>query len=420
MAAYWQSIRSFSPSLQRFLISIAMESTVFFGILAVLQNLFLLRLGFDAKFIGLVLGLGQLVLAIAALPAGLVSSRLGLRNGILLGQAVFACALGLMLLVEGQPKPLWPLWLIGCQAFLMAGVSLIAVSISPYLMVVTGEEERRHAFAIFQALLPATVFAGSLLAGWLPALFASIFGMALDQAAPYRLALWVGPLLLLLSMLPLWTADPGKTATQDAGQATVEPPPVRLLFFFGVVTYLVAVGEGTVRAFFNIYLDAGLAVPSTQIGTIMGVTQLLPIAAALAAPILMARWGTGYALAGAILGVAASLLLLAVVPTLWMAVLAYMAVVATVTVTATTRAILSQELVTPKWRTTMAGVAIIGLALGWSTAGLVGGLLVDTLGFGALFFAGAAVELLAFVVLSAYLRTRRLPTPIQATEHALT
>jgi MFS family permease len=183
---------------------------------------------------------------------------------------------------------------------------------------------------------------------------------------------------------------------------------------------LVAAGEGTVRAFFNLYLDAALAIPSTQIGMLMGTAQLLPIAAALAAPALMARWGTGYAMAGAILGIAASLLLLAIVPALWMVALAYMAVVATVTVTATTREVLSQESVTPKWRTTIVGVVIIGLALGWATAGMVGGYLIDALGYGALYFAGAVAELLAFVLLAAYLRTRRLPAPIQAVERALT
>jgi MFS family permease len=364
--------------------------------------------------------LGQLVWAIAALPAGLASNRLGLRNGRLLGQAVFACALGLMLLVERQPKPLWPLWLIGCQTVMMVGVALITVTISPYLMHVTGEQERRHAFAVFQAIIPATAFAGSLLAGWLPGLFAGMFGMTLDQAAPYRLALWAGPLLILLAMLPLWRADPGKTRVPDVQQATGEPAPVGLLTFFGLVVYLAAIGEGTVRTFFNVYLDAGLAVPPAQIGIIMGLAQLLPIGAALSAPLLMARWGTGYALAGATLGIAASLLLLALVPAVWMVALAYMAVIATVTVMATTRDLLGQELVTLRWRTTIAGVAMIGLALGWATAGLAGGYLIEEVGYGALYFAGAAAALLAAVLLAGYLRTRRLPAPAQAVERALT
>jgi hypothetical protein len=420
MATYWQTIRSFSPSLRRFLIAMAMLLTVFFGIVAVLQNLFLLRLGFDAKFIGLVLGLGQLVWAIAAIPAGLVSSRLGLRNGILVGQAVSVLALGLMLLVEGQPKALWPLWLIGCQALMMVGVAMITVSISPYLMLVTGEQERRHAFAVFQALIPATAFAGSLCAGWLPGRLASLFGMTLEQAAPYRLALWAGPLLLLLSMLPLWGADAGKMTAQDAQQAAAGLAPLGLLAFLGVVVYLLAIGEGAVRTFFNVYLDAGLAVPAVQIGAIMGVAQLLPIVAALSMPIFIARWGTGYALAATSLGIAASLLLLAFAPALWMVALAYMGVIATITMMATTRDVWGQELVTARWRTTSAGVAMIGLALGWSTAGLAGGYLIDTLGYGALYFAGATSALLATILLAGYVRGHQVQAPPKQNERALT
>src|SRR5436190_4535942 len=100
MPAYWQTIRLFSPSLRRFLIAMALFMMADFGILAVLQNLFLLRLGFDVKFIGLIWSLGTLVWAIAALPAGLFGSRLGLRNGILTGQALYIVALVPMLLVE--------------------------------------------------------------------------------------------------------------------------------------------------------------------------------------------------------------------------------------------------------------------------------------------------------------------------------
>lgn len=411
MAEYWNTMRLFSPSLRRFLMAMTLELTVFFGILAVLQNLFLLRLGFDTKFIGLILGLGQLVWAITALPAGYISSRLGLRNGMLLGNAVSAVALGLMLLVEALPQNMWPLWLMGSQALMMVGMAFISVCLTPYLMVVTGERERHHAFAVFQALFPATAFIGSLIGGWLPGPIATALGMTLDQAAPYGLALWAGPPLILLANWPLWKTDPGKTAVQDAQHAAGERAPIGLLLFFGVVVYLAAISQGTVRAFFNVYLDTGLAVPSAQIGTIMGVAQLLPVAAALAAPLLIARWGTDYALAGAIVGVAASLFLLAIVPTLWMVAVAYMAVIATLTVMATTRDMLSQEIVTPRWRTSISAVLMIGLSLGWSTAAMAGGYLIETLGFGALYFIGGLSSLLAAVLFAGTLRTRHSQTP---------
>jgi MFS family permease len=86
---YWQAMRAFSPSLRRFLLAMALILMTGFGLIPVLQNLYLLRLGFDVQFIGLLAGLGQVVWAAAALPAGMLSNRLGLRNGLMLGYALF-------------------------------------------------------------------------------------------------------------------------------------------------------------------------------------------------------------------------------------------------------------------------------------------------------------------------------------------
>ncbi|MCB0049644.1 MAG: hypothetical protein KDE24_08900, partial [Caldilinea sp.] len=93
MHEYWQAIRTFSPSLRRFLLASALVTTVAFGLSAVLQNLYLLRLGYDARFIGTVLGTGQLTWAMAALPAAMVSSRVGLRNGYMVGPGLFGLGL---------------------------------------------------------------------------------------------------------------------------------------------------------------------------------------------------------------------------------------------------------------------------------------------------------------------------------------
>ena len=59
---------SLQPELVAILISNLMGTTVFFGLVAVLQNLFLLRLGFDARFIGLMLGIGQIVWSLLRCP----------------------------------------------------------------------------------------------------------------------------------------------------------------------------------------------------------------------------------------------------------------------------------------------------------------------------------------------------------------
>ena len=409
MHEYWQAIRTFSPSLRRFLLSSALVTTVAFGLSAVLQNLYLLRLGYDARFIGTVLGTGQLTWAMAALPAAMVSSRVGLRNGYMVGPGLFGLGLALLLSVEVLPPALWAAWLIGSQVIVMVGVAFMTVNIAPYLMTVTGEAERRHAFAVFQALIPTTAFLGSVIAGLLPGFFAAQMGLSLDAPTPYRLALWLGPLLCVLSILPLLGADPGKVVTTAGESVTSDRAPLLLLAFYGAVIFFQAVGEGAARGFFNVYLDAGLGVPPAQIGAVMGAAQLLPIAVALSLPLILKKLGTGYTLVAAILGVSLFLMPLAAGAALWVAAASYMGVIAMTTLTGASRDLLGQELVTPRWRTTIQSVVIIGLALGWAAIGFVGGWLIEAVGFGAMWLTGVTGTLIAAGMLVAFLRTRRTP-----------
>jgi hypothetical protein len=404
---YRQALRAFSPSLRRLLLTMALIYITGFGLIPVLQNLYLLRLGFDVQFIGLLVGLGQVVWAAAALPAGLLSNRIGLRNGLLLGIGLYGLGLALLLLVENRPESLWPAWLMGSQVVFWLGTALITVNVAPYVMAVTGEGERRYAFATFSATLPAMGLVGSLVAGVLPGLLAGRLGLTLDQPAPYRLALWLGPILSFGTLAILLRADPVHAAHQAARQEDAARAPLALLAFFGLVVFLGAIGEGTVRAFFNVYLDAALGVAPAAIGSIMGLAQLLPIGAALAVPFLVARWGTGRALAVGLLGVGMLLLPLAAVPLVWVAAVAYMGVIALVTMTGTTRDMFGQELVPPRWGTSSQGVVVVGLALGWSLAGIVGGALIKVSGFTALYCAGALAALLAAGLLAGYLRWAR-------------
>jgi MFS family permease len=410
MPGYWQALRAFSPSLRRFLISFPIAVSVPFGITAVLMNLFLLRLGFDVQFIGFLNALGQLVWASSAIPAGMLSIHMGLRNGIMLGQGLFGLGLALVLLVETQPEALWSAWLIAGQAVMLLGVAFITVNIPPYLMAVTSERERYHAFALVQSLIPAVAFLGSLVAGLLPGLIAGWIDLTLDNAEPYRIALWLGPLLLFLSILPLFGADPARS-THSEQRAAAGPMPIGLLAIFGAIIFLQSISEGAVRTFFNIYLDTGLAVPTAQIGAIMGVAQLLPIAAALSAPMFIARLGAGHTQVAAILGIGACMLPLAVVPQIGVAALAVMGIMSMIALLSTARDLFGQEIVMPSWRTAIQGAILIGLASGWAVAGIMGGYLIKTIGFGALFLVGAVSAILSAGLLAMFLRRRRIAPP---------
>jgi MFS family permease len=150
MSEYWQRVRAFRPSLWRLLLSAGLLLTAWLGLLAVLYNLYLLRLGFDARAIGLLAGLGALVWGLAALPAGLLSNRIGLRNSILLGIGLFGLGIVFTLLVEQLPQAQWQAWLLGCQIVTNIGIAFATVNAPPYIMAATEEYERPYAFAFWQ------------------------------------------------------------------------------------------------------------------------------------------------------------------------------------------------------------------------------------------------------------------------------
>ncbi len=428
MSAYWQAVRSFSPSLWRLFASLALIISVSMGLQAVLLNLYLLRLGFDAPYIGLLAGLGQLVWAAAALPAVLVSNRIGLRNSFQLSVALGGLGLAIILLVEFIARDYWQVWLLAGQVVMNIGLAIGTVNMPPYIMAVTSERERPHAFSFVAALIPFAALVGSLIGGILPGLLAERLGATLDQAEPYRLALWLGPFVCWLAILPLLGADPGNVHTPistpipsnsadeapraiDAGvhlhalasAGSTTRAPFGLLAFWGVFVFTAALGEGAVRTFFNVFLNTELGVSSAAIGLIMGAAQILPIVAALALPFALTTWGAGYTLIGGLVVMAACLAPLAVTGQIWVAAAAYTGAMVTFTVVGSSRDLFGQEMVIPRWRTSSQAVAIIGLGLGNSVAAVLGGLLIGVAGFGALYRFGTLAALLAAGLLFAYL-----------------
>jgi hypothetical protein len=401
---------------------------VWSGLMAVLYNLYLLRLGFDAATIGLLGGLGALVWGLAALPAGLLSNRIGLRNSLQLGGIIYGLGIALTLLVEQRPPSQWQAWLIGSGTVMNIGIAFAMVNATPYMMAVTNEYERPHAFAVMAAIGPCAAFAGSLMAGILPGLLAQALGIGLDGPSPYRLAMSVGPVLCWLGMIPMLHADPGRIAAQESGAGdessrSAARAPLGLLSFWALVVFLEAMGEGAIRMFFNVLMDTGLHVATPTIGLVMGSAQLLPIVVALALPLLLVRWGTGYTLLGGMVALGACLFPLALgaqwgqqdsgmgagrIVAVGLVIGVYLAVTAATTVLGTARDMFGQEIVLPRWRTSSQGAAMLGLAFGLSVAGVGGGVLIAAWGFGALYLAGALAVLAAAGLLLGFLIRHKL------------
>lgn len=409
LSNYWQVVRGFSRDIWIFLASWAFLAFGYFGIMGVLLNLYLLRLGYGPKFIGLLIGSGQLLWALLALPAASVGLRIGPRNAMSIGYGLIAAGSALIVLVQIAPPAIWPYWLVGSWMILWAGASMATVNGVPYLMALTSPDERYYAFAIQSSALALFAFVGSVAAGFLPALLANWFALSLEDAAPYRLALWAAPLLFLLSATTILQAPSITLPRPDRLAGAAIQRPVKILLFVALTFFLMTAIEGAVRSFFNVYLDTRLNMSTTRIGVIMGVGQLLPAAAALTAPLLMAWLGAGRTFSLAALAAGLFMLPLALIQHWTAAALSFVGVIGANATSVPARNVFGQICVEPQWRSSSSASSTIGVGLGWATMAVLGGFIIDLWGFEALFLLGAALGFANALLLTLYLHRGRYP-----------
>jgi MFS family permease len=411
---YWSTVRGFNRDIWLYLAAWSLLGFGYFGIMGVLLNLYLLRLGYGPTFIGMFIGSGQLLWAALALPVAALGMRIGPRNGMAIGLSLNAAGAALVLLVEGLPPAIWSTWLIASWMLLWAGAAFNTVNSVPYLMGISSEEERNYAFAAQSSVMALTAFGGSLVAGFLPGLFAGWRGLSLEAPTPYRLALWIAPFLFLLGAWVILRARPIILPQPDKSTPEGARRPSAILLFVALTIFLIAATEGALRSFFNVYLDTGLAVETSRIGVIMGVGQLLPAAAALTAPVLMNWLGPGRTFSLTSLAAGLFMLPLALVPHWAAAAFSFVGIIGANATSIPARNVFSQICVGPQWRTSAAAAATIGLGLGWATMAALGGVIIEAWGFAALFLLGSLLALTSALLLHAYLRRQRARQPLPA------
>jgi MFS family permease len=403
---YWRVVRGFNRDIWLILITWALTAFAYFGIMGVLLNLFLLRLGYGPKFIGLLIGSGQLLWAALALPAAAVGLRIGPRKAMAIGNVLIGLGMAFIILVLYVPSNLWSGWLVGWWLILWAGAALLTVNNIPYLMELSSPEERDYAFAAQGAVIALASFAGSLIAGFLPGLIIRQQGLTSDMPAPYGYALWIAPILFLLGAGAIMQVRDVRLKKPSSSSGGGARRPVMFLVFLALVVFLQTAAEGAVRSFFNVYLDTDLSIGTAQIGLIMGVGQLLPAAAALTAPLLMSKLGSGGTLSLTSLATGLFMLPLALVSH-WMAAAAsFVGIIGAVATAGPSRSVFSQESVSRQWRSSASAVITIGLGLGWATVAALGGFVIEAWGFDVLFLIGAVLALASALLLYVYLLRR--------------
>ena len=191
--------------------------TVFGGIYTVLLNLYLLRLGYEARFIGLINGVGLLSSGLFSVPVGVVSERVGMRRMLILSMILGTIGFVALPCAEFAPAGLRSAWLLATYFVGNLGIRAWAVNACPFLTAATSEQERSHAFSSSFGLASVGAFIGSLVASFVPGAFAALLESSLAEPAPYRYTLLFAGALLSAMVFSVSQASPYESMT---------PPPL--------------------------------------------------------------------------------------------------------------------------------------------------------------------------------------------------
>jgi MFS family permease len=297
--------------------------------------------------------------------------------------------------------------ILGASALSWLGGPLFMVNGAPFLAGACGDEERAHAFSMFAALFPLAGFVGGTIAGGLPGAFAKMLGTTIAAPGPFRWPLWLAATLYVPGLIAL-LATAGHGAENDEGDGqTASPAPVRTILVIGIVSFMRMTAIGAMQSFFNVYLDAGLGLPPSAIGAIMGTGQLTGGVAALVAPMLISRFGRRRTFALGSVAVGVGYLPLALMPTWLAAGTSFFGITAMASICQPTLNVFGQEAVAPRFRAAVSSASVMAMGLGYSLAGIAGGPAISLFGYRPFFALTGALPALGAGLFWAFFRPGR-------------
>lgn len=408
VAAYVQALRGSHRNVRLLLTNSAlMGFTIDGGIYSVILNLYILRLSFGPEFVGQVNSVANLVFAVGSLLAGWLGTRWGARRTMILGLSITAAGSLAVPMTDTLPGTWRAAWVLVSFTIAYSGLSLYYVNSGPYLIKATRVEARGNVFAFQSALNSTASFAGGLLGGLMPALFAGFLGVTLMQPSPYRMPLLlVGVMILVALGVVLQTRDVEEDQPFEVrAQAEGAPDAVSaygLITFMAVVRFLQVAGVGVAMTFFNVYMDSELGIATAQIGIIAASARLVAVPVALLGPSLSRRLGFA-----ATATIASALAGLSILPIAFgggaaVAGLGFVGVMSFTSMRYPAFYVYLMERTPERLRSIMNGANEMAAGLSFAAISLAGGYIIVHFGYSAAFVTGAAITLLGTLVFWGY------------------
>jgi MFS family permease len=293
LTAYIRTFTGFGRDARRFLVTTAVLG-VAMSLYWIDFSLYLKAIGISNSTIALLMATSQVAGVIVAVPASVISNRLGRRTVMVAGAAMGT--IGLIAVLPGY----LPLTFLGVFAFGAGSATVGAVQI-PYIAEHTRAEERNEYFATWQSISFLSSIVGALAGGVIAEVLADRMGIT-SAAGPYQILL-VGTAVFSLVALGtvLWLADDRRSL---AAERALEPRrPGRLgslglhisnpRFFVKLLLpgFITSLGAGQLIPFLPLFVQGKFSLDLAPLNAIFALANLGTAAAILIQPAIARRFG---------------------------------------------------------------------------------------------------------------------------------
>jgi len=344
-------------------------------------NLYILSLGFDKDFMGLIGAIPSFTLLIFGLPTGLLIDRLGARPSLIIGYFSLMVLLGAFLFAGSPPVLLTLRFLFG----LMSGLVLLATA--PFIMQIATEQTRTTLFSANFGLATLVGFAGNLLAGQLP----KWIGASVNSPEAYRGTLLLSAVLIGVSALPLIWIRPAAASGSAAPPFSVkrlwsqlQRPLIRKLL---LPNFFVGFGAAILIPYMNVYFREKHSTPDDVLGILFSLASIATGLATLIGPRLARRLGKVRA---AVTAQGTSLVFMALIgfaPTFIIPAMSFVARSALMNMAGPIMQAFTMEQVSEDERATVNSLSTLLWNVGWAFGPALSGFVQQRYGFTPLFLA---------------------------------
>ncbi len=284
---YAHRVKLFSRNARLYLVNVIIFGLAM-GIYRLLFNFYVLSLGFDEALLGRLITVSSLTALMAALPMGVIADKIGRKRALLIGGILSGFPVLGMFLWHDE----WVFYLM--NVIMGVAMSLWMVTMGPFLMENSGDEERTYLFSFGQGLQMLAVFIGNWVGGYMPTWFAAQQGIEPTAPLAYGLSLVVVFILMLSSAMPLFfLKETREQILERQGNSpiryAIEHP--KLLGKLIGPMLVISIGAGLVMPFMNVFYRVVHNQPDPVIGSLFAWASLAMGVGMFLAPVIADRLG---------------------------------------------------------------------------------------------------------------------------------